>query len=105
MPKTAKKAAAKPAKKITKKAKATPVAKKSPTRKPVAARERATAATPARVMTRRTGNRSEVIGVIGSVTTEEISLKAYYIAERRRHLGLPGTPESDWLQAERELRR
>lgn len=79
-------------------------AKKSPARRPAAVRERASAATPARVMTRRTGGRSEVIGMIGSVTSEEIALKAYYLAERRRHLGLPGDPESDWLEAERALR-
>lgn len=36
-------------------------------------------------------------------TTAEIALKAYYLGERRRALGLPGNPESDWLQAEREL--
>ena len=103
MPKTAKKTAARTAKKAGKKSKPA-TAKKSPARKPAAARERASAATPARLMTRRTGGRSEVIGMIGSVTTGEIALRAYYLAERRRHLGLPGDPESDWLQAERELR-
>lgn len=105
MPKTAKKSAAKAATKKTRKAKSAPAAKKSVVRKPAAVRERASAATPARVMTRRTGNnQTEVIGIIGSVTSEEIALKAYYLAERRRHLGLPGDPQSDWLQAERELR-
>lgn len=102
MPKTAKKSAAKTA---TKKTKTAPAAKKPAARKPAAVRERASAATPARVMTRRTGrNQTEVIGIIGSVTSEEIALKAYYLAERRRQLGLPGDPQSDWLQAERELR-
>lgn len=103
MPKTAKKPAARTAKKAAKKAKPA-AAKKSPARRPAAARERASAATPARIMTRRTGGRSEVVGVIGSVTNGEIALRAYYLAERRRNLGLPGDPESDWLQAERELR-
>ena len=55
-------------------------------------------------MTRRAGGKSEVIGLIGSVTSEEIALKAYFLAERRRHLGLSSDPEADWLQAERELR-
>ncbi len=111
MPKTAKKKAAKkavkkaPAKTAKKTAKKPPAAKKtSPPRKPAAARARASAATPARVMTRRTGSTTEVIGVIGSVTNEDVALKAYYLAERRRHLGLPGDPESDWLEAERLLR-
>jgi hypothetical protein len=65
----------------------------------------ASTATPARVITRRIGAKSEVVSVVGSVTMEEIALKAYYLAERRRHLGLPGDPQSDWLEAERELRR
>lgn len=104
MPAKTKKAAAKPAKKKASKAKAEPSAKKSATRKPAAVRDRASTATPARLLTRRVGAKSEVIGVVGSVTTEEIALKAYYLAERRRHLGLPGDPEADWLQAERELR-
>lgn len=101
MPKKATKPAVKPAKKAaaTKKA-----VKKSPVKKPADARNRATSANPGRVVTRRIGGRSEVIGLIGSVTSEDIALKAYYLAERRRHLGLPGDPESDWLQAERELR-
>jgi hypothetical protein len=98
MPKTAKKKTAKKA------AKKSPVSKRMTARQPAAARERASAATPARVMTRRTGGKTEVIGMIGSVTTEEIALKAYYLAERRRHLGVPGDPQSDWLEAERQLR-
>ncbi len=91
MPKSAKKSAA------AKKKSAAP-------RRPVAARRRAAAATPPRVVTRRTGGKTEVIGVIGSVTTEDIALKAYYLAERRRHLGLPGDAQGDWLEAERRLR-
>jgi len=102
MPAKAKKAAAKPVKKTASKAK--PTTKKSAPRKPAAVRARASTATPARLLTRRVGAKSEVIGVVGSITTEEIALKAYYLAERRRHLGLPGDPEADWLQAERELR-
>lgn len=107
MPKIAKKAAAKPAKVAAKKTKSaeTPAKKKTAVAKPVAARTRVTKATPARVMTRRSGKKSEVIGLIGStISVEEIALKAYYIAERRRLLNLPGDSQSDWLQAERELR-
>lgn len=96
MPKKDKKSAAKPAKKA---------AKKTTARKPAAARSRASVATPARVMTRRAGGKSEVVGLFGSVTMEDIALKAYYLAERRINSGLPGDSESDWLQAERELRR
>ena len=103
MPKTVKKSAARVAKKPAKKTKPA-AAKKSAARKPAGARQRASAATPARIMTRRAGGKSEVIGLIGSVTSEEIALKAYFLAERRRHLGLSSDPEADWLQAERELR-
>lgn len=104
MPAKAKKSAVKTTKKAAKKSKSAPAAKKSAARKPADVRDRASAATPARVLTRRVGAKSEVIGLVGSVTSEEIALKAYYLAERRRHLGLPGDAQSDWLQAERELR-
>lgn len=103
MPKTAKKTVVKKAAK-KKSASAMKAAAKPSARKPAAVRDRATTATPARVMTRRAGGKTEVIAVVSSVTSEEIALKAYYLAERRRHLGLPGDPEADWLQAERELR-
>jgi len=105
--KTSKKPAAKKPAAATKKAapkkKSAPV-KKSATRKPAAARPRASAATPPRLITRRAGGQTQVVGMIGTVTNEAIALKAYYLAERRRHLGLPGDPESDWLEAERLLR-
>lgn len=107
MPKKAKKTAGKPAKKVAAKKtgkKAAGAAKKPVSRQPAAARTRASSATPTRVVTRRIGGKSEVIGLIGSVTNEEIALKAYYLGERRRSLGLPGDAQSDWLQAERELR-
>ncbi len=95
MPKKDKKAAAKPAKKAV---------KKTAGRKPSAVRRRTSTATPARIVTRRVAGKSEVAATIGSVTMKDIALKAYYLAERRKNLGLPGDPESDWLQAERELR-
>jgi hypothetical protein len=34
---------------------------------------------------------------------DEISLRAYYLSERRRNEGTPGDDVSDWLQAENEL--
>lgn len=37
-------------------------------------------------------------------TVEQIQLRAYFIAERRKTLGLHGDATSDWVQAERELR-
>ena len=34
---------------------------------------------------------------------ERVALRAYFISERRRNLGIPGDETSDWVQAEREL--
>lgn len=39
------------------------------------------------------------------ITTEEISLRAYYIAERRTAMGWPGDSSSDWVEAEAQIRR
>lgn len=36
-------------------------------------------------------------------TTDDIALRAYFISEKRRKLGLPGDPHQDWIEAEREL--
>lgn len=38
------------------------------------------------------------------ISVEDISLRAYFISERRRHLGWPGDEHSDWVEAERQLR-
>jgi hypothetical protein len=37
-------------------------------------------------------------------TQDDVALRAYFIAQRRHAEGRPGNPESDWLEAERELR-
>lgn len=103
MSKNAKAKTSKPVKKSAKKAPAKPAKKKSSAKEPAIARTRAATATPARVMTRKKQGRSVVVGVIGSVTNDDIALRAYYIAEQRCNLGLPGDAQSDWLMAEREL--
>ena len=36
-------------------------------------------------------------------TNEEISVRAYFISERRRRFALPGDASSDWLEAKRQL--
>jgi hypothetical protein len=36
-------------------------------------------------------------------SNERIALRAYFIGERRRNLGISGDATSDWVQAEREL--
>jgi hypothetical protein len=38
------------------------------------------------------------------LTTEEISLRAYFIAERRQAMGWPGDSAHDWVEAERQLK-
>jgi DUF2934 family protein len=40
---------------------------------------------------------------ITTPTDEEIRLRAYFIAERRHRLALPGNADSDWLEAKRQL--
>jgi Protein of unknown function (DUF2934) len=36
-------------------------------------------------------------------TAEQVALRAYFLAERRRTLGSEGDETSDWIAAEREL--
>jgi hypothetical protein len=36
-------------------------------------------------------------------TDEEIRIRAYFVAERRHRLELPGDAASDWLEAKRQL--
>ena len=36
-------------------------------------------------------------------SNEQVALRAYFIGERRRKLGLPGDETSDWVLAEREI--
>jgi hypothetical protein len=40
-----------------------------------------------------------------SPSFEQVQLRAYFISERRRKLGLPGNDRHDWLTAEQELRQ
>lgn len=39
-----------------------------------------------------------------SITDADIALRAYYIAEKRQKLGIPGDSTSDWVEAERQLK-
>jgi hypothetical protein len=36
-------------------------------------------------------------------TDEQIRMRAYFIAERRKRFDLPGDASSDWLEAKRQL--
>jgi len=55
---------------------------------------------PARRTTRSTRKTAEA----PAPTHEEISVRAYFLAQKRAQAGLPGSPEDDWLKAEQELR-
>ena len=39
-----------------------------------------------------------------SISTNDIALRAYYIAERRRSMGWGGDEHSDWIEAESQLK-
>ena len=39
------------------------------------------------------------------ISADDIALRAYYIAEHRRSLSLPGDELGDWVEAERQLRK
>ena len=36
-------------------------------------------------------------------TSDDVALRAYFIAEKRRRIGLPGDEGHDWLEAERQI--
>lgn len=38
-----------------------------------------------------------------TLSTDDIALRAYFIAEKRQQLGLPGDSLSDWVEAEAQL--
>ncbi|MEQ1860727.1 MAG: DUF2934 domain-containing protein [Chthoniobacteraceae bacterium] len=38
------------------------------------------------------------------ISGDDIALRAYFIGEHRRRSCIDGTPEGDWLEAERQLR-
>ena len=40
---------------------------------------------------------------VPAYTQDDLALRAYFIAEKRRKLGLPGDPHADWIEAELQL--
>lgn len=81
-PKTKPAAPAKPATK--------PAAKKKPTA--TKAKPKAAAKTP-----------KPVKPASPAYTSDDVALRAYFIAEKRRAEGLPGDEHGDWIEAERQL--
>lgn len=39
-----------------------------------------------------------------TISSDDIALRAYFLAERRQQEGIPGDEHSDWIEAERQLR-
>jgi hypothetical protein len=84
---------------------AKPPPKAKRVRRPAAARKARNPATAGRSTTATmTSRKSKSAASKPAYTTEDIALRAYFIAEKRQQLGLYGSPESDWLEAERQLR-
>ena len=42
-------------------------------------------------------------GTMTEPSDDAIRLRAYFISERRRRFALPGSAESDWVEAKRQL--
>lgn len=72
---------------------ATVVAPAAPAKKPKAASAKKAAAKPAAAKAKKP-----------SYTHDDVALRAYFIAERRQAAGIHGTPQQDWVAAERELK-
>ena len=65
------------------------------------------------VPTKKTSKKAAASAVAGNLANqknkviqaskEQVALRAYFIGERRRSLGIAGDETSDWVQAEQEL--
>jgi hypothetical protein len=78
------------------KKKARPAAAKPKGKKPATKK---TAATPARSSAKKSSSPSAV----REPSDDEIRLRAYFLAERRHQLSLPGDSAHDWIEARRQL--
>jgi hypothetical protein len=50
------------------------------------------------------GGKKKAAAALG-FSNQDVALRAYYIAERRRKLDVPGDEMGDWVEAERQLRK
>jgi hypothetical protein len=41
--------------------------------------------------------------IVAQPSNEQVALRAYFIGERRRNMGIAGDETSDWVEAEREI--
>ena len=82
-----------------------PATKAKRVRKPTPAAEKPGVVTATRTTTAtKSSRKSKSVATKPAYTSEDIALRAYFIAEKRLQLGIYGSPESDWLEAERQLR-
>lgn len=54
---------------------------------------------------RRSSGEKKKTATVPELSRDDIARRAYYIAERRRHLHLPGDELGDWVEAEKQLRK
>src|SRR5438105_14951776 len=86
---------------VRKKTVAPPVAEAAPAPAPApAARKRKPAKAPEAGSAAAVGKGSKR----AVFSNDDIALRAYFIAEKRRNRGIPGDEHQDWLEAERQLR-
>ena len=52
---------------------------------------------------RGTSKKATSISALREPTDEEIRIRAYFLAERRMQLSLPGDSAHDWIEARRQL--
>ena len=78
-------------------------AKPSAANQPAAEKKSAARAKPAKAVAAPQGTAKPPPSKAPGFTTNDIALRAYFIAEKRRQQGLPGDEAHDWLEAERQL--
>ena len=78
-----------------------PAAAPAPATKAAAPKKKAAAKKPASKAKKAAV--AKVIAAKTVITTEDIALRAYFIAEKRQKAGLPGDAHQDWVEAERQL--
>ncbi|HET6408470.1 MAG TPA: DUF2934 domain-containing protein, partial [Chthoniobacteraceae bacterium] len=81
-----------------------PAPKAKRVRKPAALKAGKPAAVKRTTKATKTSSKSKSSATKPAYTSDDIALRAYFIAEKRQRLGIFGSPESDWLEAERQLR-
>jgi len=83
---------------------ATPAPKAKRVRKPAPLKAAKSSAPKRSTTATKTSRKSRSASSKPAYSMDDIALRAYFIAQKRQQLGQFGTPESDWLEAERQLR-